>query len=397
MPSTRDADRPSFWASLILGARLRDVPRLVPGVLLAASVVLAAGWLSGVLGELVLRMQGIPPEGRSSPVSAMLVAILLGLLVANVIRLPALFRPGLELGVKKGLRLGIILVGLKLSFFDVLRLGALGVPVVLVVVASALAITNLLARRLRVSDRLGTLAAASTAICGITATLAVAPTIEADDREVAYTVANVTLFGMVAMFVYPWLAHFLFPTSPASAGLFLGTGIHDTSQVMGAALAYREVFGEEVALQVATVAKLTRNALLAVVVPLLAWRYARRSAATGGGAGKGRVKAWKLLPVFVLGFLAMALLRTVGDHGLAGGGQALGVFDAGAWRSLLSTAGDRASFFSLGVAMAGVGLGTRLSVFKGLGLRPVAVGALAAVSVGAVALALAALIGPLLV
>ena len=133
--------------------------------------------------------------------------------------------PGLDFGIKKGLRLGIILVGIKLSFLDVLTLGALGVPVVLTVVGG---------RALRhppsgtAHRRLGQVRRRSPPrpppICGVTATLAVAPTIDADDREVAYSVANVTLFGIVAMFVYPWLAHALFADAPAAAGLFLGTG-----------------------------------------------------------------------------------------------------------------------------------------------------------------------------
>ncbi len=378
---------PSALEQALLGVRFGQVHRLLPGVALAGAVVVASGFLSKALGAVVLRLQGIDPAGRPSPLSAMMLAIVLGLVVANGVKLPAVFKPGLDFGIKKGLRLGIILVGLKLSFFDVLKLGALGIPVVLTVVAVALVVTHFVARRLGVSDRLGTLAAASTAICGVTATLAVAPTIDADDREVAYTVANVTLFGMVAMFVYPWLARALFAHAPGAAGLFLGTGIHDTSQVMGAALAYREVFGDEAALKVATVSKLTRNALLAAVVPFLAWQYARRAVAAGGAAAgeEKRVSPLKLFPLFVLGFLALALVRTVGDASF--GAEA-------AWPALTSLLGDKVSFYALGLAMAGVGLTTRLSVFKGLGLRPLYVGALAAGLVGALALGLAALVGP---
>ena len=154
---------------------------------------------------------------------------------------------------------------------------------------------------------------------------------------------------------------------------------------MGAALAYREVFGDEAAMKVATVAKLTRNALLAVVVPFLAWQYARRAAAAGGSGEKKKVSPLKLFPVFVLGFLAMALVRTVGDSAFGG---------AADWKALTSLLGDGVSFYALGLAMAGVGLTTRLSVFKGLGLRPLYVGALAAVMVGGLALGLAALVGP---
>src|SRR5262245_18373014 len=178
---------------------MRPLIRFVPGLVLAAGLILLANWLGGVLGELVLHAQGIPPEGRASPISMIMVAIVLGMVVANVVTLPKAFAPGLALGLKKILRLWIILVGVKLSFFDVIKLGAYGVPVVVLLIAAVLLISHLLAKRLGVTDRLATLAAASTAICGVTATVAVAPTIDADDNAAAYTIANVPLFGMLAL------------------------------------------------------------------------------------------------------------------------------------------------------------------------------------------------------
>ena len=241
---------------------------MIPGVALALTVMFIADRVSVWVGHLILRAQGLDPAGRASGISAMTCAIVIGLLLANVLEVRPSFRPGLEFSVRKLLRLGIILVGIKLSLVDVLRLGLWGIPVVLVVIASALVFTTWFARRLGLGTRLGTLAAASTAICGVTAALAVAPTIDADDREVAYTVANVTLFGMLAMFVYPYLAHFLFAKQAGAAGLFLGTAIHDTSQVMAAALSYSQVFGDELAMKVATMTKLTRNVSSSGVFPL---------------------------------------------------------------------------------------------------------------------------------
>src|SRR4030095_12398950 len=99
----------------------------------------------------------------------------LGLVVANTIGTATIFRPGLAFSVRSLLRLGIILVGVRLSFFDVVKLGAWGIPVVAIIVAVALVTATTLARSLGVSDRLGILAAASTAICGVTAALSVGP------------------------------------------------------------------------------------------------------------------------------------------------------------------------------------------------------------------------------
>lgn len=366
-------------------SRLRDV---APGLGLALLIALVATWLAPRLGALVLAAQGIAPEGRGSPVSAIPVAILLGLAVAHLVRVPASTTAGLELATKAILRGGIVLVGLKLSFSDVMRVGAFGVPVVVGLVGLALVVTVLIARKFGVADTLGTLAAASTAVCGITATLAVAPAVRADARETAYTVANVTVLGLVAMLTYPYLAHALLGDTPAAAGLFLGTAIHDTSQVMGAALAYREVFGDARALEVATVAKLTRNALIVVVVPALGWWTARRH----GGGGRNLAP----FPLFVLGFVALSIVRSAGDAGLESGGPALGLFGADAWHAAIHTLGDEASVVALATALAAVGLSTRFETLRSLGTRPLLVGIAAALTVGLTSLVTAKLLAPYL-
>ncbi|WP_373044907.1 YeiH family protein [Vulgatibacter sp.] len=381
--------KPRAWEEALFGMRTAELGKVVPGVLLALGIAIGASFLADALGAAVLRFQGLDPAGRGSPISAISVAVVLGLILANVVDLPKIFGAGLGFSVKKILRLGIILVGIKLSVIDVLQVGAIGIPIVVALVLFALAATLWIAKRAGLSNQLGSLAAASTAICGITATVAIAPSIEADDKEVAYTVANVTLFGLFGMLAYPYLAHFLFGDASSSAGLFLGTAIHDTSQVMGAALSYKEVFADERAMQVATVAKLTRNALLVAVVPFLAFLHARRA----GHAGK-KVPLAKLFPVFVLGFLALSLVRTLGDVGLQGGGLALGAWDAASWKSMAKFIGEKSATVALGTALAAVGLTTRLSVFKKLGLKPFFVGLSAALIVGVAALALAALAGP---
>ena len=215
------------------------------------------------------------------------------------------------------LRTGIVLVGIKLSLFEMLRLGLAGIPVVVAAIAAGLLFVPWLNRRLGLPPRLGSLVAAGTSICGVTAIVSTAPAIEADEREVAYAVANVVAFGLFGMLAYPYLAHALLGDS-ATIGLFLGTAIHDTSQVVGAALTYQQVFADDVVLRVATVTKLTRNLFLAAVVPYLAWQHARdRGSAAAPGA---RPASWSTyLPAFILGFVAMAILRSIGDGMLDAG------------------------------------------------------------------------------
>jgi len=362
---------------------------ILPGLALSVAVMVVAGEVARRIGAVVLRLEGLDPAGRASPISGISMSILLGLLAANTIGTAAVFRPGLRFAMRHVLRIGIVFVGIRLSFFDVVKLGAWGAPVVAVIVAVSLVSAPLLARLLGVSDNLGTLAAASTAICGVTAALSVGPIIEAEESEVAYTVANVTLFGLVAMLSYPYLAHALFGRLSGAVGLFLGTGIHDTSQVMGAALSYKDVFSDEAAFRVATVTKLTRNVFLVAVVPLLAYWHARRT----GHAG-GRVRLAKLFPLFVLGFLAMAVVRSIGDARLAANGLAWGAWDAAGWKRVVNAVGETWGTAALATAMAGVGLSTDLRAFGKMGWRPLYVGALSAVLVGALALALARLVGP---
>ncbi len=358
---------------------------------MALSVSLLAHRVASLLGAQLLRWQGLAPEGRASPVSAIALSVILGLLLSGLARARWLL-PGLDFAMKKLLRLGIILLGLKLAIGDVLKVGAIGIPLVASVVAIGVAASLVLARALKVSRSLGLLAAASTGICGITAALAVAPVLEADDKEVAYTVANVTLFGLVGMLLYPYLAHALFAAHPGAAGAFLGTAIHDTSQVMGAALSYQEMFDQPQVAQIATITKLTRNSMLVLVVPVLGLLHRRMSAREHGTP----VSLSKLFPLFVLGFLAASVFRSVGEAGLSASGAAYGLLDPSSWVRFIRLLGEQTAGLLLGTALAAVGMTTRLSVFRALGVTPLLLGLAAALVVSLSALGLAATVGPLL-
>ena len=361
----------------------------LPGLLLSGLVLAAAVPLASALGGAILRAQGVE-AAAGNPVSVISVAILVGLLVGNTFSVPPAFKPGIQLAMKLILRFGIVLVGLKLALADVLRLGALAVPLVAALIVIALVVTRWLARVVGAGERFGLLAAAATAICGVTATVAVAPVIEAEEREVTYAVAIVTLFGLIGMLTYPILAHAVFGADSDSAGMFLGTSIHDTSQVMGAAMSYREVWGDARAFEVATVTKLTRNLFIVIVVPLLGWIWSRRSEQSETTKKKGSLKA--LVPGFVLGFVAMALVRSLGEWTLESTGSAFGLIAPDTWRNLVQILGDRVSYVSLGLAMAAVGLNTNIRSLRSLGLRPLWVGAGAALIVSVTGMALAHLI-----
>jgi uncharacterized integral membrane protein (TIGR00698 family) len=372
--SDAPAPRPSPLDDPILGVPLFEAHRLLPGAGLAAAIV-AASALAAATGK--------------SPLPAATLAIVIGLVIANTARLGPAFKPGLDFCVKKVLRLGIVFVGIRLSLVEVARNGASAIPAVAVSVTAGIVAALLLARRLSLSPRLGILAAASTGICGITAALAVAPVVDAEEREVAYTVGCVTLYGLIGMLLYPYAAHAMFGASPDAAGLFLGTAIHETAQVTGAALAYKDAWASPDAFDMAMVTKLFRNATLVAVVPVLGWAHAR----SAGGAGK-RTRLARLFPVFVLGFLGMAVLRTVGDAGLDTG-RPLGVLDSAQWKGVTRTFEWLATAVCLPAAMAALGLGIRLGALRELGVKPLLLGAGAATAVAAAALASAFVVASL--
>src|SRR5690606_30102445 len=162
-------------------------------------------------------------------------------------------------------------------------------------------------RLLGLPRRLGTLIAVGTSICGITAIVATAPVIDADEDETSYAVATIALFGMVALFAYPFLAHALFGDASA-AGMFLGTAIHDTPRAAGAGPAYEQQCGSRAALATAVVTKLARNLCMIGVIPLMGMLYQRRGGADSE-AGNAPFAFGRLVPVFILGFLAMTVLR----------------------------------------------------------------------------------------
>ncbi|MEZ5293060.1 MAG: putative sulfate exporter family transporter [Vicinamibacterales bacterium] len=358
----------------------------IPGVTAAIAVMLLGFGAADVLGRAFLAARGL---SGASPISGVPVAIVLGLLLRNLLPLPGALGPGLAFCTTALLRLGIIFVGIKLSVVETARLGLAGVPVVVAAITTGLVFVTWFNRRLGLPPRLGALIAAGTSICGVTAIVSTAPAIDADEREVAYAVANIVAFGLFGMLVYPYLAHALLGSS-AAIGLFLGTAVHDTSQVVGAALTYRQIYADDTVLRVATVTKLTRNLFLAGVIPVLTWMHAR----TGAAAGRGRPRLKALVPTFVIGFVAMAAVRSVADAMLGAGQLALGVWDGQSWAAVTSFIGDTAGArWLLGTAMAAVGLNTNVAVFRGVGLKPFAVGLAGALAVGVVGFVMASILG----
>jgi uncharacterized integral membrane protein (TIGR00698 family) len=364
---------PGPLAALLIGRPLVEMPTLLPGVLFAGAVVALAMLTADTLNTAF---------GYKGLVSYIMMAIVLGIIAGNVVTVPRACAPGLAFCLTKLLRVGIILMGFRMSLLDAARIGAWGIPIIVICISTGLITSAYFTRLLKLPARLGTLLAVGTSICGATAIVATAPAIQADEQEVAYAVANITVFGILAMLLYPYLAHLLFDGNAIMAGLFQGTAIHETAQVTGAALIYDQTFGatgKPTAGDIAIVTKLVRNVFIAGIVPLAAWAYARR---TRVNAAPGeRVSAWRLFPLFILGFIAMAALRSIGDAGMSHGGIALGRWSATQWTHAIGSVSDSAGY-ALAMSMSAVGVNTRLATLKGLGVKPFYAGLITAAVVG---------------
>jgi uncharacterized integral membrane protein (TIGR00698 family) len=365
----------STWEKNLLGVPVNDVPKLIPGLIGVSVLAWFSIWLGKFVGETLLGFD-------KSPISPVMLAILLGLIISALMPLPAFLKPGLSFSVKKVLRLGIILLGIRLTIFDVFRLGLYGIPIVVICIIGALVITTQINKWLKLPQRLGALIAVGTSICGVSAIVATSPAIEAEEEETAYAVAVITIFGLLATLIYPYVANVIFAGNALRVGLWLGTSIHDTSQVIGAAKVYADVYSQPLALDVATVTKLVRNVFMVLVIPFMAYYYARNIKEEGASVNK-RTNPLKLLPLFILGFLAMAVIRSIGDAGIRTSGVAFGLWDAESWTGIIKFITIWAGNL-LVVALAGVGLSTKTSTFRGLGLKPFVVGLCAALAVGVV-------------
>ena len=370
---------------------MKKIKQVLPGIAFCFAVMLLGGVIADIIGQVITRLQGL--ENASSPISGIFLAVILGLLIRNIFGLPLIFKDGVIFSIHFMLKFGIVLLGIRLSFLDVLKLGSWGLPIILASVLTGLFVTLWITKWLHQSQRLGVLTAVGTSICGVTAIVGTSPGIKANDEEIAYAIANVTLFGIIAMFFYPYLAFYIFQNDPIKAGLFLGTAIHETAQVAGAALIYDQVYNMAQVIDIATITKLTRNSLLVVIVPIMSYYYLNIVADRTGANDKNLYNWDKLIPLFVLGFLSLAIIRTIGDAGVTSQGLAFGALNPDAWQTLWRSLSTLGSKYMLGIAMAGIGLATNIGVFKGLGLKPFYIGMVAAISVTIISLIMVHLLG----
>ncbi|MCR8725297.1 YeiH family protein [Frigidibacter sp. ROC022] len=264
-------------------ARLRALPFL--GFLLPAAV---AG--------LAILLHQLP---ALASVSSMMLAILLGIALRNVAPLPAAALTHTGFLVKHALRLGIVLLGIRITLMDISSLGTTTIVIVMTCVFATFGATLLFGRLLRVPRHLTELIAAGTSICGASAVIAINAVRRGPEEDMAYAIATVTLLGSVAMVAYPLLAG-LMGLDPTVFGVWTGATVHEVAQVTAAAYQQGDLAGN-----VGTVTKLGRVVLLVPVAMGVALSMRLGHREEDGVAGKAPI------PWFVLGFLAVVILNSV--------------------------------------------------------------------------------------
>lgn len=310
------------------------------------------------------------------PLESVTIAILFGLFLRNLIPLPNLFHMGIS-KYETFLKSGIILLGIGLSFFAVLEIGAKAITLVVLCLLIAPLLFFSIGRKAGLSEKMNILVGIGTTICGSTAIAITAPVIEAEGDDVSYAIGTISLFGIVAMFLFPIVAK-LFGLNQSTFGLWAGTAIHATPQVVAAGYMYGEVAG-----QVSTVAKLTRNIFMAPAVFLIGLWYMKKKLKKVEGLSK-KTKYSKAIPFFLFGFLALAIIRTIGD-----GTSFLPAFQ---WMWFVQQVNELGKFLVL-IAMAGIGLNTRLDTMRQIGPKPFLVGLVASILLAIISLSLIYLLG----
>ena len=350
-----------------MSSKFLYIKRIFPGVTLALIFFLFSQGINNVLA--------IEIFGTSkSPISTVLIAILLGILMGNAFTPRPGMMVGLDFTQQYILKLGIICLGIRLSFEEFIKFGSIAIPLIIFCIIGVLILIKLLIKKVPISSKMSYLIAIGTSVCGATAIVATAPVINAKKTEIAYAIANITLFGVIAMIAYPYFAEWYFNNEDLKAGLFLGTSIHETSQVAAAGLIYDQQFNSPETLNVATVTKLIRNTFLVVMIPLFAFLYNR------GEVKNKSYSIFDIFPYFVLGFIGMILVRNVGDQIFSNENENYFI-----WINTIEYFKIFATTF-LTMAMAAVGISINLSELKSMGYKPFVVGLIAAVTVGIISL-----------
>ena len=303
-------------------------------------------------------------------ISSSFICVFLGLIIGNIFSFKTI-EPFANFCLKKILRIGIAFLGLSLSVDELFNYGLTAFLLIIINIIIAFLIIKYLCKLFKIPNVLGYLITMGTCICGVTAVIATSSIVKTDKDQTSYAVGIVTLFGIIAVFFYPFIANYFFHLSPDFAGIFLGTAIHDTAQVSAASIIYSDMYNSEEALNSAITTKLLRNSFLILLIPLIAYFYNKEKKVDV----KSSIKDF--FPFFVLGFIILCFVRTIGDI------YFLDKNIMNYWKYLLFLSKE-ISIYCILYSMVALGLQTNLKGMMSLGIKPLIIGFSAASIVGLV-------------
>jgi len=339
--------------------------RKIPGILLLAVIGYA-----GKFTEQSIAAYGKAHHTALPNIEYVLWAIIFGLLIANTVRVPALFRPGVDT-YEFWLKIGIVFLGVRFVLGDVVKLGGVSLLFVAIELAVSIALMTWLGRKFQLTPKLTSLLAIGSSICGVSAIIAAKGAIDADDEEASYAMAAVLALGAFSLFAFPAIGHAL-GMNDKMFGMWAGLGVDNTAEAAAAGALFSDAAGK-----FAVLAKTARNATIGFVVLGYAIYWAKQSQAkeiTRKGAF-----LWEKFPKFVLGFMLVSLMATLGMFTKP---QSADIANLSRWAFLLT--------------FAGVGLRTDLREMSKQGLRPFVVGAVGEFAIAGLTLGMVMGAGPLL-
>ena len=332
---------------------IKKTGKLVPGF--AAALIIAA------ISKLIESILPIHLIGAS------VIALFIGMIINHFWKPNDTFSAGLKFTSKKILKFAIILLGVSLNIKIVLEVGKMSLCVMAFTLFTCFGVGYFVGRALKINWKLSNLISAGTGICGGSAIAAIAPVIDADDSDIAYAMSATFLFDMAMIVLFPIMGQAM-GLSDMAYGLWAGTAVNDTSSVVAAGYAFSEAAGD-----FATMVKLTRT--LSIIPTVIAFalinaRIKRKEAGAGGEAVKAKLGLTKIIPWFILGFLALAVINSFGVIPQAVSSGMKGV-----------------SKFLMVSALAAIGLNTSFKDMKKSGFAPMLHGFIISALVVVVAIA----------
>lgn len=343
--------------SSVSSGALLNLLRILPGILL----LFVVGYVGKFLEQFIARY-GKAHHLVLPNIEYVLWAILIGLLISNTVGVPKIFRSGVAT-YEFWLKLGIVLLGARFLMGDILKLGGLALALVFVEIILALAFMTWLGKRFRLAPKLVSLLSVGASVCGVSAIIATQGAIDADEEDSSYAIAAILALGAVSLFLFPLIGHTLH-LSDQAYGVWTGLAVDNTAETAAAGALYSDAAGK-----VAVLVKTCRNAMIGFVV----LGYAIYWASKGQAAGVENKAAflWKKFPKFVLGFLLISTLASVG------------LFS----KTNLVTLGNLSRWAFL-LTFAGVGLRTSFRDLSKQGVRPLMVGVIGEVVIAVMTLGL---------